>query len=164
MKTVGSFLSFAALASAVCHYGTTLAPRDSLVGRAEGKFGYDGLQGPINWHGLSPSNALCARGKSQSPVNIVPSDYDTVSGSSYNLEIPSYPDGAEIENLGTGVQVYVNGSAIVGDTTYALQQYHFHTPSEHRIGSEYYPMEVHFVMQANGRCRPSLTTGPGVAC
>ena len=32
--------------------------------------------------------------------------------------------------------------------TYKLKQFHFHTPSEHTINGEYFPMEVHFVHQS----------------
>lgn len=155
MKTVAAFISFASLACAMCHYGTTLAPRGTIVARAKSKYGYNGLDGPLNWHGLSPKNERCALGTNQSPVNIVSGSYSTIRGSSFNLEVPDYPDGAEFENLGTNVQVFVNGSAAVGGKDYAVQQFHFHTPSEHRIDSVYYPMEVHFVMQADGRCLPA---------
>lgn len=145
-----SVLAFASVASAFCHYGTTLMPRGSLSKRADGEFGYNELQGPLNWHALDDDNMKCATGKNQSPVNLDNANYDSVSGSSYNFEIESYPDGAEFENTGHNVQVYVNGSFTVDDKDYAVQQYHFHTPSEHRIDSEYYPMEVHFVAQAEG--------------
>ena len=153
MKPVAALVSFASLVSAMCHYGTTLAPRGNLFHHAnKAEFGYNELFGPLDWNGLSPENKLCALGTNQSPVNIDPGSYNSISGSSLNLEVPEYPYGAEFENLGTNVQVYINGSATVGDKDYALQQFHFHTPSEHRIDSEFYPMEVHFVMQADGEC------------
>jgi carbonic anhydrase len=31
-----------------------------------------------------------------------------------------------------------------------LKQFHFHSPSEHHINGQVYPMEVHFVFQADG--------------
>jgi carbonic anhydrase len=36
----------------------------------------------------------------------------------------------------------------VGDETYALVQFHFHAPSEHTVDGEHFPMEMHFVHQA----------------
>lgn len=146
-----SALAFASVASAFCHYGTTLMPRGSLAKRAEGEFGYNELQGPLDWHALDDDNGLCAMGKNQSPVNIDAANFDSVSGSSYNFDIESYPDGAEFENTGHNVQVYVNGTFSVDGKDYTVQQYHFHTPSEHRIDSEHFPMEVHFVAQAEGK-------------
>jgi len=42
----------------------------------------------------------------------------------------------------------MNGSLAVHNTTYALKQFHFHTPAEHRIDGYQYSMEMHFVFQA----------------
>ena len=44
----------------------------------------------------------------------------------------------------------VNGTATFDGTNYALKQFHFHTPSEHRIDEEYFPLEMHMVHQATG--------------
>lgn len=151
MKTAALFASFSSLAIAICHYGTALSPRTDLFRRAGGAFGYNELQGPLNWHGLNSENMLCAIGKNQSPINIVAGKIKSVKGSSFGFTAPAYLKGAEIENLGTGVQVYVNGSATVAGKAYSLQQFHFHTPSEHHVGGEYYPMEVHFVFQGDGK-------------
>jgi carbonic anhydrase len=151
MKAVALLASFSSLAAAICHYGTALNPRADFSRRAEGVFGYNELQGPLNWHGLGPENMLCATGKNQSPINVVAGEIKSVRGSSFGFKAPAYPKGAEFENLGTGVQVYVNGSATVRGKAYSLQQFHFHTPSEHHVGGEYYPMEVHFVFQADGK-------------
>ena len=40
------------------------------------------------------------------------------------------------------------GQLTVDGKSYNLLQFHFHTPSEHYIGGLPYPMEVHFVHQA----------------
>jgi carbonic anhydrase len=131
-----------------CAYGTKDFPREQQV--AVSKFGYDYLQGPLNWYGLNKStNLLCNTGKNQSPI-ILDSGIPTVAGSSIRVSIPDYPKGAEFENLGTNVQVIVNGSMVDNGKTYNLAQFHFHTPSEHRIASEFYPMEGHFVFQTSG--------------
>jgi carbonic anhydrase len=116
------------------------------------KYSYVGLSGPLNWYGLNQTaNAMCAVGMNQSPIDIGNSSMTSVaSGSSINLSIPDYPSGAKFENLGTTVEVVVNGSLVDGSKTYALAQFHFHTPSEHRIDDEYYPMEAHFVFEAEG--------------
>jgi carbonic anhydrase len=73
-----------------------------------------------------------------------------VSGKSIKLSIPDYPQGAKFENLGTNVEVVVNGTLVNGAKTYALAQFHFHTPSEHRVDDEHYPMEMHMVFEAAG--------------
>ena len=151
MKSFTVLAGLATMAEAMCHYGTKRAPRSNLARRAESGFGYDELNGPLDWHGLSDGNKLCATGKNQSPVNIYSGSFNKVSGSSFNFTIDSAPDGVELENTGHNVQVYAEGSAEVDGGSYQLAQYHFHTPSEHRIDTEYYPMEVHFVFQNEGK-------------
>ncbi|KAG9257300.1 carbonate dehydratase [Emericellopsis atlantica] len=154
MKVFSVLASSVSLASAMCHYGTNLMPRDvGLERRADGDFGYDELHSALEWHSMSPNNTICAMGKNQSPVNIKTGKYDVADGASYKFDIVNYPHGAEFLNTGHNVQVFANGSAEFDGTKYSLAQYHFHTPSEHRIGDEYYPSEVHFVFQ-NGSTRP----------
>ena len=41
------------------------------------------------------------------------------------------------------------GSLVIGDTTYNLLQFHFHTPSEHLIDGARFPMEMHLVHRAD---------------
>src|ERR1700761_4797924 len=94
-------------AAANCAYGTSLFPRLPNVNVST--FGYDGLVGPLNWYGLNKT-AQYARdnGTIQSPI-ILSSNISTVQGSSINWTVPNYPQGAKFENLGTNVEVVVNG-------------------------------------------------------
>lgn len=55
---------------------------------------------------------------------------------------------AKLENLGTTLEVPVTGSTTIAGVQYNLKQFHFHTPSEHRIFEEYYPLEMHLVHEA----------------
>ena len=117
---------------------------------AVSRFGYEGPNGPLNWYGLNETTNLeCDVGKHQSPINLN-SSIATVPGSSLNIDILDYPEGAEFENLGTTIEVIVNGSLRDSGTNYSLFQFHFHTPSEHRIDREYFPLEAHFVFQSTG--------------
>ena len=93
---------------------------------------------------------MCDKGTNQSPIDIGTSNITITRGSSVSLNIPSYPHGADFENLGTNVEVVVNGTLIDANKTFSLAQFHFHTPGEHRINDEYYPMEIHFVLEAAG--------------
>lgn len=135
--------------NAACDYGTAQNPRQANV--PVSKFSYDTQTGPLNWFALNTTaNALCANGTNQSPIllnstNAVPIDGNTT------LEIPSYPNGALLENLGTNVQVVANGTLVDGGKNYSLAQFHFHTPSEHRVDDQYFPMEAHFVFEAPGQ-------------
>jgi carbonic anhydrase len=57
-----------------------------------------------------------------------------------------------INALDNGHTIQVNSKTgeklTVGDNMYALVQFHFHAPSEHTVDGEHFPMEMHFVHQA----------------
>ena len=62
----------------------------------------------------------------------------------------NYPDTpGTIKNLGDTIKftpTQPTGTFYRGpNNTYSMQQFHFHTPSEHRLNGIDYPMEVHFV-------------------
>ncbi len=112
-------------------------------------FGYHGLTGPLNWYSLDKTaNEKCAFGRNQSPINFRSASCTSSSG--ITLDLLDRPHGAPFENLGTTVEVTTNGTLTHSNKTYALRQFHFHTPSEHHIDDEYAPLEVHFVFQAAG--------------
>lgn len=148
MKSVLIASSMAALASAFCDHGSTHNPRG--VKRQESvEFDYGTSAGPLLWHSLEEANSLCALGMEQSPIDVDPSQLTAVNGGALQFQIADVPEGAEIENLGTTLEVFPpNGSIVLNNVTYTLLQFHFHTPSEHRLLGEYYPMEVHFVFQS----------------
>jgi len=107
-------------------------------------WGYDGPIGPSQWATLDPAYATCETGKTQSPIDIVP-----------HAESPDAPlvafhykaTSAEIVDNGHTLQVSLGrGSyATVDGKRYDLVQFHVHTPSEHTVGGESLPMEVHLV-------------------
>ncbi|KAI6362196.1 hypothetical protein MCOR25_006269 [Pyricularia grisea] len=138
--------------SAFCDHGTTLFPRASGDPVKVAQYGFDGIRGPLNWHGLNKTaNYKCAKGREQSPIDISTSSNKTVRGSSLNFNIDSYPDGAELLNLGSTLEVVANGSISLANKTFNLAQFHFHTPSEHHLDGEYYPAEMHCVFQAQDK-------------
>ncbi|RLL97204.1 hypothetical protein CFD26_105337 [Aspergillus turcosus] len=148
MKLVAAILPLIASASASCLYGTSLLPRSADGTVDVASYGYTNTGGPLNWHGLDKSkSSACAKGKNQSPINIVTADIDYAAAKSVRLNIPN-ADSVRLENLGTGLQVALtNGTLVTPQGRYTLAQFHFHTPSEHRINEEYYPMEAHFVFE-----------------
>ena len=104
---------------------------------------YKGKAGPSHWGALDSAYALCARGKAQSPINIVPAAPLQLPG----LSIAYLPSAINILNNGHTIQVnYDSGSSIlVEQTRYQLLQFHFHEPSEHRINGKGAPAELHLV-------------------
>ena len=156
-----SAASLIATVSANCAYGTSLFPRREQV--TVSTWGYDALKGPLNWYGLNKTaNYACDKGSYQSPI-VIDSTVSVLSASTItNFSVPTYPCGAEFENLGTNVEVVVNGTLVDGNsnTTFKLAQFHFHTPAEHRINRELYPMEMHWVFQSDGEQRKKGPSNP----
>lgn len=123
----------------------------------EAGFSYLGLTGPVDWNQFSQA---CGDGKTQSPINVV----STMQTSSYG-DTGNYADigaaGFNFTNTGHTVEVFYKGQpAVLGGVEYELQRFHFHTPSEHRLDNEWFPMEVHFVHQ--GKNDPSKLAVVGI--
>lgn len=90
--------------------------------------------------------ATCSIGQRQSPVDlsIMSNQHKT-----NRLRIHYLPDHPVFFNSGHGVQVNTSenyaGKLVVGHEDYSLIQFHFHEPSEHVIGDQSFPAELHFV-------------------
>lgn len=134
-------------ASANCIHGTSLHRRQvTEEGKVEvSKFGYSGTQGPVNWAQLDPANAQCATSKVQSPIVL---DNTISKAASAPKVVIENVEEAEFENLGTTLETIVNGTTTFEGKDFTLQQFHLHTPSEHRINEEYFPLEMHMVHEA----------------
>lgn len=147
LKMLRAILALASLisVSANCGHGTSFYPRDEGHVNVS-TFGYSGILGPLAWAGLSPANCACAQGKLQSPI--VLNANISKATSAPNMTIPSV-DAAEFENLGSTLEVPLSkGNITFNGIPFDVKQFHFHTPSEHRINDEYYPMEMHIVSQS----------------
>ncbi|MYD99266.1 MAG: carbonic anhydrase family protein [Gammaproteobacteria bacterium] len=106
-------------------------------------WGYDAESGPAVWGCLSTDYALCALGKHQSPINLVDPTPAAVAALAFNYR----PTMLSIENNGHTVEVRsTNDNWIeVGDDSYELVQFHFHTPGEHTVAGQRFDMEIHLV-------------------
>jgi len=112
---------------------------------------YEGEEGPEHWGELSEEFDMCSRGLNQSPIDLV-ADIDA-DLPELILEYTN-PGNLVETNTGHAIQEKVNpGNFLVFvDKRYELKQFHFHSPSEHLVDGEAFPMEVHFVHQdQNGR-------------
>lgn len=115
-------------------------------------FGYFGEIGPEFWGELSPDWATCGSGEIQSPVTLSHGQH----GTSKKLSIDYGPSTGEIFNNGHTIEVEVEGNntLTLHGVVYELKQFHFHTPSEHRVGDSHgsagrgYDMELHLVHTA----------------
>lgn len=115
------------------------------------EWGYKGSTGPMLWGQLTPTFRLCKEGKNQTPINIT----KNVVPAEYSLTIHYGNTGVDQENIvNTGHSIQVNflptsnENIMIKGKTYKLVQFHMHTPSETQLLGRAYPMEIHFVNQA----------------
>jgi len=110
----------------------------------ETHWAYSGNEGPEHWGELSAEFAACAAGKNQSPIDLsgaidanLPELVFDYTSTGLVSEINN---GHTIqENLKPGNYVTIRGRR------YQALQFHFHSPSEHHVKGESFPMEVHIV-------------------
>lgn len=158
MKIPSSLLVAAPLASAAALSTRSLLPRAADGTVKPNAFNYTNEGGPLAWYGLNATaNSECSTGSHQSPIDIVTNSIGYASNGSVILDIPNVY-GARFENLGSGLEVVMpNGSLTANGTTFPLVQFHFHTPGEHRVNEEYFPMECHFVFQTKRKYTRACT-------
>jgi carbonic anhydrase len=116
-----------------------------LLADEDKHWSYSGETGPENWAELSPDFEACGIGVNQSPIDIS----KTVSAELASLQFDYKNHGATVVNNGHTVQVNVGSDSwlIAGGENFQLVQFHFHSPSEHQIDGELFPLEGHFVHQ-----------------
>lgn len=107
------------------------------------EWSYEGAEGPENWGDLSGDYAVCKAGTQQSPIDLTAA----VDAELADVELSWNAIDWTVLNNGHTIQVQGEnaGAAVIEGETFQLVQFHFHTPSEHAIDGERYPMEVHFV-------------------
>ncbi|EPS38834.1 hypothetical protein H072_7401 [Dactylellina haptotyla CBS 200.50] len=121
-------------------FACTSCQAGRLQPRSEGaEFSYNGLTGPVDWDQFANT---CGTGKTQSPINIV------LNSQTSTGDIANYADigsaGFDLITLATRSSVSTKDKKLRWE---ALNIFHFHTPSEHRLNNQWYPLEVHFVHQ-----------------
>ncbi len=112
---------------------------------AQGGWGYSGATGPAHWGKLG--HPLCAKGRNQSPVDIIgetPSHEKTLRFNYSQVPIDAINNGHTVQfNIRPGSHI------ILDDTRYDLLQFHFHTPSEDAVEGKRYPMQLHLVHKSD---------------
>ena len=119
------------------------AEKPAAVVKHEVHWGYQGEGAPANWGELKPEFALCAKGLTQSPIDIA----KTYKTKLDKIEFAYKETPLKIINNGHSVQVnYDPGSFVTIDgQKFELVQFHFHAPSEHTVKGAFYDMELHLV-------------------
>ncbi|MEM8719968.1 MAG: carbonic anhydrase family protein [Cyanobacteria bacterium P01_G01_bin.39] len=111
---------------------------------------YSGESNAYVWGLLSPEFQTCTLGDKQSPINITNIDIDDEQpGELAEIKFDYQSSAAEVVNNGHTIQVnYKPGNSVsINNQKYKLLQFHFHTPSEHKIDDKSSAMEAHFVHQ-----------------
>ncbi|MDI7659155.1 carbonic anhydrase family protein [Cronobacter universalis] len=106
---------------------------------------YEGEGAPEHWGSLDPDFSLCQKGMNQSPIDID----NTLKAHVVPLNT-HYIDGPSlILNNGHTIQATMppttQDSVTIDGTVYALQQFHFHAPSENTLHGKHYDLEMHLV-------------------
>jgi len=110
----------------------------------EQHWSYSGEDGPQQWGDLSSDYLMCSKGRNQSPIDLsgaIDADLDELI-----LDYPNRGIVGEVNN-GHTIQENLNpGNFItIQKQKFEARQFHFHSPSEHRIDGKSFPMEIHIV-------------------
>ncbi len=124
----------------------SLGAGTALAAGAGAHWGYEGHMGPMHWGDMSPDYHMCKEGRQQSPIDIRGATPKNLGDITFSYTASP----KNIVNNGHTIQVNMNpGSTItMGGKTYRLLQFHFHSPSEHKIDGKPADMVAHFVHQA----------------
>lgn len=118
------------------------------VSASETEFSYNGDTGPAYWSELNEEWGACAGtapDARQSPIDI---SHAKVDKHLKPLDIQTYPTTLDIFNNGHTIEQHYDGTGSIvyfEGREYELQQFHFHTLSEHTVDEGHGAMEIHAV-------------------
>lgn len=111
----------------------------------DAEWGYDGDIGPEHWGSLDEDYATCDEGLVQSPINLTEDllveGYDPLTVLWSSTAIRAYNSGHYIRYEVDEGSSYV----ISNEGRFDLDQFHFHSLSEHTVDGQHAAMEAHFV-------------------
>jgi carbonic anhydrase len=143
MKKISLFAVIVALVSGI----SLMTLSSSLFAeKSAPHWSYEGEEGPEHWGELADEYIMCSRGLNQSPIDLVSDLHADLPQLVFDYYSKSVLD--EVNNGHTIQQNIQPGSYLrIPDrgVSFALKQFHFHSPSEHTVNGESYAMELHFV-------------------
>ena len=86
-------------------------------------------------------------GKMQSPINIETSAAETMIEDG-SLTLDYAEEIIDVIDNGHSIEMEDGGQATIAGRGFELMQFHLHSPSEHTLDGEYFPIELHFVHKA----------------
>ncbi|CAB1084805.1 Carbonic anhydrase, alpha class (EC [Olavius algarvensis Delta 1 endosymbiont] len=148
--TVGILLLV--LGSASFSIEANAAQKSAQHANSQIHWGYEPDNGPGSWGKLNKDWQLCAEGEQQSPIDLTGArqknmDMMKLEFPTANLKIVRQTHVLHALDNGHTIQInYDSGETLeIGGHSFALRQYHFHSPSEHTVNGRRYPMEMHLV-------------------
>ncbi len=127
-------------------------PRDGIDQNCDGEdaaihWSYDGETGPEFWGSLHEDFATCDAGLEQSPI-----DVPAGTGDPSPIDLTGCSTTLFAEHNGHTVEYDVDGDCELRHKggQYNVLQFHFHSPSEHKIAGAGTDMEMHIVHQLKG--------------
>ncbi|NKI69135.1 carbonic anhydrase family protein [Collimonas pratensis] len=138
------------LLSAIAGSLLATAMTPALASESGVHWSYHGKADPTHWADGVPANAACSSGQRQSPIALSEASAQRVASKDFTIH---YEAGSvALLNNGHTVQANVsdaNDTIVFKGETYKLDQFHFHTPSEHTLDGQSYPMELHLVNKSS---------------
>ncbi|KAJ9559006.1 hypothetical protein OSB04_013620 [Centaurea solstitialis] len=118
----------------------------------EPEFSYDinAHNGPNHWSEIHPNWCMCNHGDMQSPIDISNERVQTTSRLG-KIDRDYKPANATLENSGHDMKLRWSegaGHIHINGTDYQLNQFHWHTPTEHTINGKRFNLELHLVHQS----------------
>lgn len=149
---VVALLVFSGFSASSASPGTPGSQKTPIPCPNPNRFTYDyGPAGQQTWCGVCNVSTSMR----QAPINLPdtpPSDQPLVQFNNYNVKTslvvyPDNPYNLKINYKGSNNPV---ASITIGTTTYKLQEFHFHRPSEEAVDNRRFPMVLHLVHLKDG--------------
>ncbi|KAG9289332.1 hypothetical protein G9A89_007893 [Geosiphon pyriformis] len=126
----------------------------STDGPGDPGYGYTAYNGPETeaW------GSFCKNGTTQSPINIDSKLFSKGTGTPSIIDTKAIPNSYPLKMTNKVLQVeytaikektFIPISLFKDNLTYQLHSFHYHVPSEHRIGNIHYDAEIHFVFKTS---------------
>jgi carbonic anhydrase len=108
-------------------------------------WGYTGAIGPDAWAKLSAEFATCAKGRRQSPIDLVDAELSPLTLEQVKFDYA--PAAFQVVHNGHTIEVRPGkeNQIVARSKKYKLLQFHFHHPSEERFNGKGFPLNAHFV-------------------